>query len=67
MPPDLTQLAKDNRAQVQGGSSAPRPCQPKAVQLANAQPWTDAVVAANAAGDIRLERSGASAGCIHSA
>jgi len=58
VPPDLTQLAKDNRAQVQGGSitasalSANRPAAtPTSTMAANS-------VAPNSAGDIRLERSG---------
>jgi outer membrane protein assembly factor BamC len=59
VPPDLTQLARDNRAQVQGGAitasalSAARP--------ANAGTGTSMTansVAPNAAGDVRLERSG---------
>jgi outer membrane protein assembly factor BamC len=58
VPPDLSQLAKDNRAQVQGGSitasalSATRP--------ANAAAATPAAnsVAPNTVGDVRLERSG---------
>lgn len=59
VPPDLTQLAKDNRAQVQGGSitasalSAVRPA-----NSTNAQSLVAGSVAANAAGDVRLERSG---------
>jgi len=59
VPPDLTQLAKDNRAQVQGGSitasalSATRP----AVATAGSTMAANSV-APNSAGDIRLERSG---------
>jgi len=59
VPPDLTQLAKDSRAQVQGGSitasalSATRPATPTAGSMAANS------VAPNAVGDIRLERSGA--------
>lgn len=58
VPPDLTQLAKDNRAQVQGGSitasslSASRPAATGAASLAANS------VAPAAAGDVRLERSG---------
>jgi outer membrane protein assembly factor BamC len=58
VPPDLTQLAKDSRAQVQGGSitasalSATRPAAPTAGSLPTNS------VALNAAGDVRLERSG---------
>jgi len=57
IPPDLTQLAKDNRAQVQGGSitasalSAARPANGNAVGAAN-------TVAPSTAGDVHLERSG---------
>ncbi len=57
VPPDLTQLAKDNRAQVQGGSitasalSAARPANSNPAAAANS-------VAPNNLGDIRLERSG---------
>ncbi|MDG0864221.1 outer membrane protein assembly factor BamC [Pelomonas aquatica] len=59
VPPDLTQLAKDSRAQVQGGSitasqlSAVRPA-----NSANAQAAATGSVATNAIGDIRMERSG---------
>jgi outer membrane protein assembly factor BamC len=58
VPPDLSQLAKDNRAQVQGGSitasalSATRPA-----NAATATPAANSV-APNTAGDVRLERSG---------
>ena len=58
VPPDLTQLAKDNRAQVQGGSitasslSASRPAATGTASLAANS------VAPAAAGDVRLERSG---------
>lgn len=60
IPPDLTQLAKDSRAQVQGGSitasqlSAPRP----SGAAINVQSLPAGSVASNAAGDVRLERSG---------
>ncbi len=60
VPPDLTQLAKDNRAQVQGGSitasalSATRP----AVAAAPGQTMGANSVAPNAAGDVKLERAG---------
>lgn len=59
VPPDLTQLAKDNRAQVQGGAitasalSAVRPA-----NATNAQSLVPGSVATNVAGDVRLERSG---------
>ena len=59
VPPDLTQLAKDNRAQVQGGSitasalSAAKPTVAGAAQAMSANS-----VAPNAAGDVRIERSG---------
>jgi outer membrane protein assembly factor BamC len=58
VPPDLSQLAKDNRAQVQGGSitasalSATRPA-----NAATATPVANSV-APNTVGDVRLERSG---------
>lgn len=59
VPPDLTQLAKDNRAQVQGGAitasalSAARPATAGAGSTLTANS-----VAPNAAGDVRIERSG---------
>ncbi|MDR7334097.1 outer membrane protein assembly factor BamC [Roseateles asaccharophilus] len=59
VPPDLTQLAKDSRAQVQGGSitasalNANRPAATPAVATGAAN-----TVALNAAGDVRIERSG---------
>ncbi|HEV6965805.1 MULTISPECIES: outer membrane protein assembly factor BamC [Roseateles] len=59
VPPDLTQLAKDSRAQVQGGSitasalTAARPA-----TTSGAQGLPAGSVASNAAGDVRLERSG---------
>ncbi|RZJ07257.1 MAG: outer membrane protein assembly factor BamC [Rubrivivax sp.] len=58
VPPDLTQLAKDSRAQVQGGSitasalSATRPV------ASGAPAMGTNTVALNSAGDVRLERSG---------
>lgn len=58
VPPDLTQLAKDNRAQVQGGSisasalSATRPAAAATPAVATN------TVAPNAAGDVKLERIG---------
>jgi len=58
IPPDLTQLAKDSRAQVQGGSitaSALTATRPAAG--APATPTANSV-ALNSAGDVRLERSG---------
>jgi outer membrane protein assembly factor BamC len=60
IPPDLTQLAKDNRAQVQGGSitasalTANRPA--AAATASGALPANS--VAPSSAGDVRLERSG---------
>ncbi len=60
IPPDLTQLAKDNRAQVQGGSiTASALSAVKPASSTNAQSLVAGSVAANAAGDVRLERSGA--------
>ena len=59
VPPDLTQLAKDNRAQVQGGSitasalTASRPATGTAGSSMAAN-----TVSPNSAGDVRLERSG---------
>ncbi|MFG6414044.1 outer membrane protein assembly factor BamC [Roseateles sp. DC23W] len=59
VPPDLTQLAKDSRAQVQGGSitasalNANRPATTPVVATSAAN-----TVALNAAGDVRIERSG---------
>ena len=59
VPPDLTQLAKDNRAQVQGGSiTASALSAVKPANSTNAQSLVAGSVAANAAGDVRLERSG---------
>lgn len=60
VPPDLTQLAKDSRAQVQGGSitasqlSAAKP----AVGATNAAAMASGSVAPNAIGEIHLEHSG---------
>ncbi|MDR7272339.1 outer membrane protein assembly factor BamC [Pelomonas saccharophila] len=60
IPPDLTQLAKDNRAQVQGGSiTASALSAAKPANSTNAQSLVSGSVAAGAAGDVRLERSGA--------
>lgn len=60
VPPDLTQLAKDNRAQVQGGSiTASALSAVKPANSVNAQSLVAGSVAANATGDVRLERSGA--------
>lgn len=59
VPPDLTQLAKDNRAQVQGGSitaSALSAARPGAAGTPSALAPNS--VAPNAAGDVKLERSG---------
>src|SRR6478609_2579167 len=57
VPPDLTQLAKDNRSQVQGGVVSAAALQ----QGASAKPVATSAtpsVALNAVGDVRLERSG---------
>jgi outer membrane protein assembly factor BamC len=59
VPPDLTQLAKDSRAQVQGGSitaSALSASKPTAAGAAQAMAVNS--VAPNSVGDVRLERSG---------
>lgn len=59
IPPDLTQLAKDNRAQVQGGSiTASALSAAKPANTATGQTLAANSVAPNAAGDVRLERSG---------
>jgi outer membrane protein assembly factor BamC len=59
VPPDLTQLAKDNRAQVQGGSiTASALSAVKPANATNAQSLVPGSVAANVAGDVRLERAG---------
>jgi outer membrane protein assembly factor BamC len=59
VPPDLTQLAKDNRAQVQGGSiTASALSAVKPANSTNAQSLVAGSVAANAAGDVHLERAG---------
>lgn len=59
VPPDLTQLAKDNRAQVQGGSiTASALSAAKPANSTNAQSLVPGSVATNAAGDVRLERTG---------
>ncbi|CAM3888672.1 outer membrane protein assembly factor BamC [Roseateles saccharophilus] len=59
VPPDLTQLAKDNRAQVQGGSiTASQLSAVKPANSTNAQSLVAGSVATNAIGDIHLERSG---------
>ena len=59
IPPDLTQLAKDNRAQVQGGSiTASQLSAAKPANATNAQSLVAGSVATNVAGDVRLERSG---------
>ncbi|MFN3305113.1 MAG: outer membrane protein assembly factor BamC [Roseateles sp.] len=58
IPPDLTQLAKDSRAQVQGGTitasalNASRPTTAAPASMAANS------VALNAAGEVRIERSG---------
>ena len=59
VPPDLTQLAKDNRSQVQGGViSASALQQGGAAAKAASLPAVANTVALNAAGDVRLERNG---------
>ena len=59
VPPDLTQLAKDNRAQVQGGSiTASALSAVKPANSTNAAGLVAGSVATNVAGDVRLERSG---------
>lgn len=59
VPPDLSQLAKDNRAQVQGGSiTASALSAAKPTVAGAAQSMTANSVAPNAAGDVRIERSG---------
>lgn len=64
VPPDLTQLARDNRAQVQGGAISASAMQQNAA-LAAAAPKAAAApavsstpVALSAVGDLRIERSG---------
>ncbi|WP_204265003.1 hypothetical protein, partial [Klebsiella aerogenes] len=55
VPPDLSQLARDNRAQVQGGSiTASQLSAVKPAGSTNAQGLVPGSVAANAAGDVRL-------------
>jgi outer membrane protein assembly factor BamC len=66
VPPDLTQLARDNRAQVQDGAisasamqQASAPNAPKAAPDAAAVPAASATpVAISAVGDLRIERNG---------
>lgn len=59
IPPDLTQLAKDNRAQVQGGSiTASALTSNRPAAAAAGQTLAANSVAPNSAGDVRLERSG---------
>ncbi|MBW8844632.1 MAG: outer membrane protein assembly factor BamC [Burkholderiales bacterium] len=59
VPPDLTQLAKDSRAQVQGGSiTASALSAAKPTVAGAAQSMAANSVAPNAAGDVKLERSG---------
>ncbi|MGM9479801.1 outer membrane protein assembly factor BamC [Roseateles sp. NT4] len=59
VPPDLTQLAKDNRAQVQGGAiTASALSAVKPSNSTNAQSLVAGSVAANTLGEVRLERSG---------
>ena len=59
VPPDLTQLAKDNRSQVQGGViSASALQQGGAAAKAATVPTAGNTVALSAAGDVRIERNG---------
>lgn len=59
VPPDLTQLAKDNRAQVQGGSiSASALNAVKAPVSSGTSALSANSIAPNALGDVRLERAG---------
>lgn len=59
VPPDLTQLAKDNRAQVQGGSISASALSATRPSTAAATPALVAnTVAPNGAGDVKLERTG---------
>ena len=58
IPPDLTQLAKDNRAQVQGGSITASALTANRPVTGTPQAMANTSVALNAAGDVRLERSG---------
>jgi outer membrane protein assembly factor BamC len=56
VPPDLTQLSRDNKYNVPGAASASASGQ-QAAQVAQAQPGTGNT-AINAAGDVRIERAG---------
>ena len=58
VPPDLTQLAKDNRAQVQGGTITASALSANRPAAANGPTMTANSIAPNSAGDVRLERSG---------
>ncbi|MBI3349889.1 MAG: outer membrane protein assembly factor BamC [Burkholderiales bacterium] len=59
VPPDLTQLAKDNRAQVQGGSITASALSAAKPNVGSTSPGMSAnSVAPNAAGDVRIERAG---------
>ena len=59
VPPDLTQLARDNRAQVQGGMiSASTLAQAGANKANSVAPAAINTVALNSVGDVRIERSG---------
>lgn len=59
VPPDLTQLAKDNRSQVQGGVISASALQQSGVatKAGTAAPTAN-TVALSTAGDVRIERSG---------
>lgn len=60
VPPDLTQLARDNRSQVQGGAVSAAALQQQQSGAGAARPAaaTSMQVALNAAGEVRMERSG---------
>ncbi len=58
VPPDLTQLARDNRAQVQGGVISASALQQAGTAARSPSATPGKTVALNSAGDVRLERSG---------
>jgi len=57
VPPDLTQLARDNRSQIQGGVVSASTLQQNAAAKPAATAATS-TVALNAVGDVRIERNG---------
>ena len=57
VPPDLTQLARDNRAQVQGGVVSASALQQSAA-IKTVATASGSAVALNAVGDVRIERNG---------